>query len=216
MPAFNDITGKVFGRITVIGGPIKTLDGRTRIKVMCRCKCGTEWLVRRSHLLENRTKSCGCFNIEFISSLNRTHGMSKTLIYGAYRSMISRCTNKNDIGFKRYGGRGITVCKRWMNSFDNFLFDMGKRPKGMTLDRKDNNGAYSPENCQWVTPRKQANNTRRNIFLEFNGERMTLSEWSTKTGILGTTIRRRINTGWSIRDALMIPAGFKTTRSTKP
>ena len=109
--------------------------------------------------------------------------------------MKQRCFNPNEPNYHHYGGRGITVCERWMN-FKNFLEDMGERPEGMSLDRINNDGDYEPGNCRWVDQRTQLRNKRTNVFLEHEGRRMTVQDWSKETGICFSTLRRRIKMGW--------------------
>jgi hypothetical protein len=117
--------------------------------------------------------------------------------------MVYRCTVKTHKQFRDYGGRGITVCDRWKRSFSNFLHDMGARPKGMYLDRKNNDLGYSPSNCKWSTPTESANNTRRNRLIECGGITLTMSEWSRRQKIPLHTISYRINSKrWSIERAL--------------
>jgi len=136
------------------------------------------------------------------------HGMGKTKTYQSWAGMKKRCLNKNCKDYLHYGGRGITVCDRWKNSFLNFLSDMGLCPEGLTLDRKDNNGNYEPSNCIWATRKSQANNTRRNAFIEFNGETKTISGWADFLGLDHRVLHFRLK-HWTLEDALTKP---KTVR----
>lgn len=130
----------------------------------------------------------------------KTHGMTLSKTYISWRSMKTRCLNKNQECYKHYGGRGITVCKRWM-TFENFLADMGQAPPGLTLDRyPNNNGNYEPGNCRWATMSEQKNNTRRNRIIEFNGTRDTLCGWANKIGIRQRALNYRLK-HWSHKDA---------------
>lgn len=125
----------------------------------CVCDCGKETIVAGMNLRNDHTKSCGCFHLDAV----RTHGLARTKTYISWISMKTRCSNKNDkYKYGIYGGRGITICDRWLNSFENFLEDMGKRPKNHTLDRIDSTGNYEPDNCRWATPLQQARNRRLN------------------------------------------------------
>lgn len=169
MAARKDITGLKFGRLTAL-----TLTKRDRFKIgvwKCRCECGNECEVRLCSLTAGSTKSCGCYNNEVRSERilrtqpSRTHGLSKHPLYQTWSTMKSRCYNENATKFKLYGARGIKVCDRWRESFENFLSDMGERPEGKTLDRVDCNGDYSPENCKWSSHSEQ-NLNRRHVTVQ--------------------------------------------------
>ena len=120
--------------------------------------------------------------------------------------MLMRCTNANDRAFPDYGGRGIHVCDRWAESFENFLVDMGEIPPRMQLDRIDNDGPYSPENCRWVTAKENCRNRRSNVFVEHQGQRKTIAEWAEVTGLERKTLEYRIRAGWSAEKALNTPS----------
>ena len=132
------------------------------------------------------------------------HGRRNTTEYVRWQSMKARCFNKNNKGYKDYGGRGITVCKRWMK-FENFYADMGSAPPMTYLDRINNNGNYTPSNCRWASVRDSQNNKRSVYFLTVNGVRMSLTQWCDKLKISHWTVRRRIKDGWSHHDALFKP-----------
>lgn len=137
---------------------------------------------------------------------NRTHGMSEGRYYHNWWNMHSRCYRRSNKDYKHYGGRGITVCKRW-HSFENFYSDMGPKPEGRSLDRIDNSKGYSKKNCRWSTQKEQCRNRRSNVFLKFNGKRLCLEDWGIETGIYWKTIHARINAlGWTIKSALTTPA----------
>ena len=134
-----------------------------------------------------------------------THGMSYTPVWHSWMAMRQRCHYPNDINYKNYGARGIHVCERWMNSFENFYSDMGDRPQGMSLDRIDNDGDYCAENCKWSTKPEQGTNQRTNRFIEHAGESLTLMQWSRRTGLSKHTIWRRLEKGWSVEKTLTTP-----------
>ena len=130
------------------------------------------------------------------------HGMSKTPIYRTWKRMRNRCYDTGNPYYMDYGGRGIRVCDRWRNSFLAFYEDMGDAPEGMSIDRKDVNGDYSPKNCRWATPSTQSNNQRSNINLSFKGKTMTLMQWSRHLGIKYATLKARALCGKSVEAIL--------------
>jgi hypothetical protein len=190
-----DLTDKQFGRWTVLSYAGKTPKGVALW--LCRCQCGTERVVRGGNLRSGMSTSCWCSK--------DTHGMSDTPVYKAWTQMKQRCYNANDPQYHNYGARGITVCDRWRLDFAQFLTDMGERPKGMTLDRIDNNGPYAPDNCRWATDVEQCNNTRVNHVLAWNGRTQTIAQWAKVTGLSYNVIRYRILHGWTIEHALTHP-----------
>lgn len=124
--------------------------------------------------------------------------------YSSYLAMKRRCTDPGDISYCRYGARGIRVCERWLESFENFLADMGERPKGFDLDRINNDGNYEPGNCRWISHKQNARNRSNNRLLTHQGVTRTLAEWAEVTG-LGVALQGRIRNGWSVEDALTKP-----------
>lgn len=163
-----DLRGQIFGRLTVIEY-VGIINGNLRWK--CKCsniiggveKCGNETVVNGRDLLARNTTSCGCYQRECNSINHMTHGKEGTIEYMIWSSMLQRCINKNYKQYHRYGGRGITVCDRWLNSFENFYADMGDRPEGMSIDRRDNDGNYEPSNCRWATKTEQSRNRCNNL-----------------------------------------------------
>jgi hypothetical protein len=156
-----------------------------------QCDCGARKEISRNALLSRCPKSCGCKTRSFQRS---THKMSRppTPTYTTWISMWQRCTNKNLRGYPQYGGRGITVCKRW-KAFENFITDMGERPQGTTLDRfPDKNGNYDPSNCRWANATAQANNRRSNRNLTAFGRTQTVTEWAHEAGIKVDTFLKRL------------------------
>jgi len=192
------MAGQRFGRWLVIKRA-NSMNGN--IRWLCRCACGTEKTVDGAALRREDSTSCGCRWGENL----RTHGMCTTKTYRIWASMKQRCADLNCKSYKNYGGRGICVCERWIESFPNFLSDMGESPKGCWLDRIDNNSHYSPTNCRWATPRQQANNTRRNVFVAVAGETLTVSQWARRNGLRPHTVHARIRRGWPPEMAVSDP-----------
>lgn len=205
MPPKMNLLGQKFTRLTVISeSPIRSKAGNVRW--VCRCDCGTETMVETASLRRGTTKSCGCLRKEIFINNATKHGYSKKTEHIAWEGMKRRCSNKNDRAYKHYGDRGITVCARWLNSFEAFLRDVGNRPSSKhSIDRIDNNGNYEPGNVKWSTQKEQNNNTRRNHILIFDGQRHTIPEWSEITGIKSATIHSRIIQRWSIEKTLTTP-----------
>lgn len=186
-----DLTGKRFGRLVVL-----SREGAD--KCLCKCDCGTIKLIATSALRSGLTTSCRCYHRELVSSMSKRHGMSKTRVYHIWTDMKARCSHENNKHYKHYGGRGITVCEEWLNSFDIFYNDMGDPPtKKHTIDRIDNNGNYEPVNCKWSTYTEQALNRRSNVLISFNGETKTALEWAQEIGLPPTTIYGRIRRGFT-------------------
>lgn len=133
------------------------------------------------------------------------HGMSRTRTYNTWQTMIQRCHNPNHTSYYLFGARGITVCKRWRESFINFYKDMGERPEGRTLDRIDPNKSYGPRNCRWATPTEQMHNRRDNVKLTLDGETMLLVEWAERAGVRPSAFFNRYYKGWDDVSILTTP-----------
>jgi hypothetical protein len=175
----------------------------TRHHWICECRCGAYIIVEGSHLKEGHTRSCGCLQKKVVSKLNKTHGLAKTPEYKIWHAMIRRCTNKDLECYKNYGGRGITVCERWLNSIQLFLEDMGPRPSpDLSVERIDNAGNYCPENCKWGTDEEQLNNKRDNVVLTYRDETMTVAQWARKFNVKSNRIYQAIYKGRSATDIL--------------
>ena len=206
-PKVKDRTGLTYNSLLVLrfGGLTVQPNGRRLAKWVCRCLvCGSTTVVLGNHLHTGHIKSCGCKRPRH-SRKPRKHGMSHHPTYQSWTSMWSRCSNEKDTGWKRYGGRGIRVCDRW-REFENFLAGMGERPPGHSLERRDNEGDYEPNNTRWATPAEQAKNTRWNVCLSYAGRTMCLSDWARETALKDATLRKRIRRlGWSVEKAITTP-----------
>lgn len=199
-----DMTGQRIGRLVIIR--YAGSDNRRGALWECRCDCGNMAIVRGGHLREGRgTRSCGCFSREN-PQRGGTHYLSYSPEYMTWAKMRARCENQNDQGYDRYGARGIRVCNRWRDSFENFYADMGPRPSAHhSIDRIDNNGDYSPENCRWATVKEQARNRRSTRFIEFRGESKSIAEWAEIKGMSYQVLFKRLQSGWPAERALTQP-----------
>lgn len=194
-----DMTGKVFGRWTVV-----SYSGKKRW--LCRCNCGEERSVIGTALRDGSSTSCGCLRKENALSAVVTHGMYATSIYKIRTQIIQRCHNPNSYAYQGYGGRGISVCQSWRDSFEAFLEDMGPRPSPQhSIDRIDNDGNYEPGNVRWATAHEQLLNRRNNRRFHVNGDYLTMGELCAKHSCNENTVEKRLRLGWSIEDALFIP-----------
>ncbi len=186
-----DLIGQTFGYLTVLRYEGKNKHNKCLWE--CVCKCGNKIIAIASELKSGHTKSCSCLQKEKAAAVKITHGLSIDPYksgYSSWANIKSRCRNKNCEQYKSYGAIGIIMCDRWYDSFENFIADMGQRPSlNHSVDRYPNkNGNYEPNNCRWATPEQQMNNTNRNVWLEYNGIKMTQSQWAKRWDIYPSVI----------------------------
>lgn len=183
----------------------------------CRCDCGKEKPVRFSYLIELRSRSCrSCSNRELTNGMKHGHAPRGTVSpeYSSWRAMLSRCERAADISYANYGGRGISVCHGWRDSFEQFLLDIGPRPSlDHSLDRIDVNGDYEPANCRWATRREQGANRRSNVNLQWAGKLQSVAAWSRELGIKKITLYKRLGRGWSADATLGTPVSAEKLRA---
>lgn len=192
--------GKKFGDWTVLR------RGKAPQTWVCQCSCGNARAIPNGNLTSGKSTSCGCKKGAKITAAKIRHGHNRagmaTPEYRTWAGVKRRCLNPHDRAYKAYGGSGITICKAWADSFAQFLQDMGAKPSPKhTIDRIDNNKGYEQGNCRWATPEQQWNNTSRNVWLEYQGQRKTVRQWATHLGITYQTLYRRIEMGWSVQRA---------------
>ena len=203
MTSIIDNTGKKYGRLTVVSRNHK----KPHVTHWdCLCSCGNYIVAFGGNLKNGHTESCGCLQKEAASKAKKTHGKTCSLEYHSWSGLKGRCLNPKNHKYPNYGGRGIKVCDRWENSFENFLADMGEKPSAShSIERVDNNGDYTPENCIWGTASQQANNKTSSVFMEHNGVTLTQSQWSIKLGGSDKLVLKRLKRGWSKEKALSTP-----------
>ena len=198
-----DLTGKRFGRLVA-----QQREGARNRKALwrCSCDCGGTALVIANYLQVGTTRSCGCLRVETNQLRLTTHRLTGTPEYRSWNSLRNRCLNESNAAYHKYGGRGITICARWLESFANFLEDMGPRPGPQhSIERKDNNLGYSKENCVWATAKVQGRNTRRNYYLMYEGRRVCLAEAAEMAGVPYTLLYYRVVTReWPIEKAIAL------------
>lgn len=204
MKTITDITGNVYGRLTVVSFAGYTDTKKPIPQWHCECECGSTATVAGIRLRNGVTKSCGCLRVETAKRRSTKHGMKGTRAYEIWQGMKNRTTNPNNSHYQSYGGRGIKVCDEWLNSFETFLADMGEPPEGMSIDRIDNDGDYSKGNCQWATSHEQSRNRSDNVYLTANGETKIISDWAAGIGCTVNAIKKRLDRGWPVEAAVSI------------
>jgi len=194
-PCTSDLTGQKYNHLTAV-----ELVSRKPPRWRCLCDCGTYTTVLSSNLKSGKVKSCGCIHHRG----NPTHGLSGTRLYRIYKKIIRRCYCESEPAFPNYGGRGIKVCEEWRDSVESFYEWAMKNgySESLTIDRIDNDGDYSPQNCRWANAKEQSNNRRSNREFTIGGEQKDLTQWCEEYGVSYTTVHARITRGWDIIDAL--------------
>lgn len=188
-----DITGQKFNRLTAIKYVGKS-------KWLFQCDCGKQVIIAAANVKRGNTMSCGCLHNELAAkkmiSLHTKHGKINTPEYRAWNKLKGRCLRKSDPKYKDYGGRGIKVCDRWLNSFENFLTDMGEKPSPKhSIDRIDVNGNYEPSNCRWADIKTQSNNKRKSLLITHNGRTQTLTQWCEELNVSHSKAHHRYHRG---------------------
>src|SRR4029077_7879504 len=212
MPTTVDLTGRVFGKLTVLGlshtEARKDKPNAVLRFWLCRCAGGESIPNRGQDLASGRIISCRCVQRQQVAARMRTHGDTGSPEHRAWKEMLRRCRNKHCRNYPNYGARGTKLCSRWTapaTGFANFLADMGRMPaQNMQLDRKRNNGHYTPANCRWATRKQQCRNKRNNRRITYNGVTLTVAEWAEKTGPPDGTLRDRLKR-WSVEKSLTTP-----------
>jgi hypothetical protein len=185
-----------FGLLTVLSRAVNDRFGRTQWH--CVCDCGKQHVAALFRMTSGHTKSCGCIK----GKVNATHRMVGTPTHNSWCAMKQRCNYQKGEQYAEYGGRGITVCARWNDSFENFFADMGERADGMTIERNDTNGNYEPGNCCWATMPEQNRNRRSNINVERNGITRCIKDWCDELGLDADRVYGRIRRGAAPAEAL--------------
>lgn len=202
-----DLLGRRYGTRTVVDRAENTRSGRATWVV--RCDCGREDILNSTDIQRcNACRACGHAKLVRHGHARKTRGYP-TGEYRVWVNMRSRCLNPSNPGYKNYGGRGITICNRWLESFDNFLEDMGPRPAGHSLDRIDNNGNYCPENCRWATTRQQGCNKRTVRNITIGSETKPISHWAAECPVSAHQIGQRLNAGLDGEEAVRAARGVR-------
>lgn len=212
-----DVTNRRFERLVAIKR-IPRLNGRPGTVWLCQCDCGNFARASYTSLIRQNTRSCGCLLRDIAKARVLTHGMTESTEYFIWSGMRQRCNNENAPAFKNYGGRGIRICERW-NKFEHFLDDMGRRPSEKhSIDRIDNDGPYTPDNCHWVLSSKQVRNRRLSKKLYAFGKTKLLIEWAEEYNIPYKKLWKRLHDGIEPEEALtikLLPRGALSHKAIK-
>lgn len=212
-----DLSGKQFARLHVLEpGRLTTYGARYW---RCICDCGNTTEVSGQSLREGHTRSCGCLSVENAGQINFRHGHAHTRLYHIYLSAKKRVTNRKDAAYKNYGGRGIKMCRAWLDDpavfIHDVLLEIGAPPSGAWIDRINNSGDYAPRNVRWVSPKQSGRNTRHCRYITYNGKTLCLAEWCETLGIPYDRTKARLRYGWTPSDAFEIsrrPNGSRPSR----
>lgn len=214
-----NLIGNRYGRLVVIEEAARS-PGITNAMWICRCDCSNiTQPIRSTDLTRGKTKSCGCLKIERTKEANIRHGDGHSRLNTAWINMKQRCYNPSKKEFKDYGGRGITVCREWLDSFEAFrdwAMASGYNPNAKrgqcTLERMDVNGNYEPSNCRWATQKEQCNNLRKNLVIEIDGRSQTVKQWAEECGLDEAKIRYRYKHGYTGIDLIKKERCCKNTK----
>lgn len=215
--------GKKFGRYSVIAEVAPIKHGRNVIRrFLCRCDCGTEKVIRGAGLRSGDSRSCGCYKRDAAKSRsnNLLHGDTRRGVvspeYRTWQSLKNRCYRIKNSDYSRYGGRGISVCDSWRNSFTQFLADVGRQPSPEhSIERIDNDGNYEPGNVRWATPFEQSRNKRNSRYFESGGKRLCLTDWAKELGVNRRTVLRHVRLGSDLSKVRKLPDGRTTVCVTE-
>lgn len=212
---FLDRTGVRFGKLVAISC-FKKPEWPKRTYWNCVCDCGKEIAVQGGHLQMGHTVSCGCAKADLISAAKTTHGHTanhgSTKEYSAWLGMKNRCYNPNYYLYHHYGGKGVTVCQKWLDSFESFLADMGNATDGYSLERKNTAGNYESDNCKWADAVEQQNNKTNNVKITYDGKTLSTGQWARVVGICHKRIWARVKAGWSPERILTTPSSTKARK----
>lgn len=203
-----NLSGQIFGKLTVLKESGRTKD--QQVLWSCKCQCGKIATVRASSLKSGITASCGCLRKDWSIKHKTKHGHARigkrTSEYGIWQDMRKRCYKTYSSVYRYYGGRGVRVCDRWFNSFENFFADMGVRPTSKhSIDRINNNGNYEPSNCRWATQSEQVNNSSRTIKIIIYGITYSIKQASELFEIKHRILYDRLRRGWEPHEAIFTP-----------
>lgn len=210
-----DITGQRFGKLTAV--KFAETKGE-RAHWLCRCDCGNETVKSGKSLRNGSCQSCGCILRQIVIERNKgmaSHGLSSHPIYAIWWAMQRRCYDKLDYEYKNYGQRGIKVCDRWHDLVAFYDDNIDLYEKGLQLDRKDNDGDYTPDNTRWVKPTVQSRNKRNNVFVEYEGRSMIVADWAREFKIRPNILRGRIKRGFPFEEAVSRPVIPRKTHKRK-